>query len=384
MIYFSINSDYHYLLFLNVIDNLKIPSNNITFIVQKCSRNRRVLSSKYKCIFVEGHPASGGGKMISFKNFSHLILLKKIFTFTKEDTIIIPTEYELNNHIYALMMKKDGGKVILFDEGIGTYFNNSPIHDDINRKFAVKWKIVKYRLYLLNLGARGSTVSKGWAGYFFKMDDKLIDCFYSSHLLPIARKIPRIDYKHFNITKRVDLNNEYALFCTTDFSCFGLREEEKLLSVRTIEYLKKSFSNVFVKIHPGEYTSNSELLNFYKEFCRSQSIDIISNTLSLEEAIIKNKTKYVIASMSTSLFDAAMLGCEPIFTYHLLPNLDSFKVCDYALKSLGYNYITAIEDINCEYKSNLKNLSSNRELSEVMQLDIKTTRLHKINTKGKK
>lgn len=374
MIYFSINSDYHYLLFLNVIDNLKIPSNNITFIVHKCPRNKRVLSTKYKCVFVEGHPVSGGERMISFKNFSHLILLKKTFTFTKEDTLIIPQDFELNTHIYALMMKKVGGKVILFDECISFYFYNSPIHKDINKKLAVKWKIVKYRLYMLSLGLRGSTASMGHEGYFFKMDDKLIDCFYSSHLLPMARKIPRIDYKHFNMTKRVDLNlnNEHALFCTANFSCFGLREEEKLLSVRAIKHLKKTFSNVFVKIHPAEYARNSELLNFYKGFCRNQSIDIISNTLSLEEAIIRNKTKYIIASMSTSLFDAAMLGCEPIFLYHLLPNIDSFKVYNHVLKSLGYNYITAIEDINCEYKSNLKNFSSDRELSEAMRVDIKT------------
>ena len=368
MIYFSVNSDKHFLFFSRVIDEFGIPRDKIRFIVQENPRNNRVMSSSYQRVTLPGHPFGGGKGKFNPGNLTHLRLVRKSLSFSKDDVLMIPTEYELNNHIYASMMKSAGGRVYFFDEGIGTYFDNSPFHRRMNKKPLVLLKRLFAYVFFQVIGLKGSNAVKAQEGYYFRIDDKRIDMFYSSHKLSVDRSFKMTEYRHFNASKRIDMDRDAFMFCTSDFACYGLREEEKELAVKTLKHAKKRFCKVYVKIHPAEYAKNSELLAFYKKFCQDNDLAIVGNDESFEESILKRRPWAVAASMSTSLFDAALLGCEPVFTYHLLPKIKSFGVYDFTMKSLAYNYIKSLEDISPEYKSNITDFTYDKPLAEVLEI----------------
>lgn len=368
MIYFSINSDKHFLFFSQVIDHLGIKPDQVMYIVHENPRNERFRSSEYRCVIPRGHPFSAGKGKFNSENLSQVGLLKKSIHFAKEDILMIPTEYELNNHIYADMMKSAGGKVYFFDEGIGTYFDNSPFHRDLNKSPRSIIKRFLSSLFFRGIGIKGSEAVEYHEGTYFRIDDSKIDTFFSSHTLPLDRSFKITQYVHFNALNKINLNRKDFFFCTSDFDIWGLRKKEKDLAAKTILQAKKVFDTVYVKIHPREYSKNTELLVFYENFCIENDLELVGKDESLEEALLKRRPGVVASSMSTSLFDAALLGCEPVFTYHLLPEIKNFGVYDYTLKSLGYNYIKSLEDISPEYKSNIVAFTSDKPLKEVLRI----------------
>ena len=350
MIYISIDNNYHFEQASKLIHKLDLTRSEFVIIKHNSIRNTNIDETDLEVVRLDGHPLSDG---MSFKNiFAYLrvyqkaLRIKSILRFAKNDVLIIFTEYQLNNAIYAKEIKKAGGCVYLFDEGIGFYFNNSFLHKNSN---PLKHFIFKYIFFLIGLPVVSKNAQEG---IVFSIKDCFIDKVFLRMNIPINRNVPvnaspitDFEDKNFD-SKRI------VIFFAANFDCFKLKKEEMDLASKTITHLLGAFSKVFIKIHPSDYHAKNDVFDFYNSF-NDEKLRLIDNSIDAVKAIELFKPEIVVGSMSTVLFDALSKGVEPVFTYHLLPHVKNFQVYTYTLANLGYNFIKSIDEISSEYKSGI-------------------------------
>lgn len=376
MIYFSIDNDHHASLAISLIARYKIPHSSVTFISHISPRNRIIGLSEYNSHSIKGHPLCAG---LSYKNpkiywlsFFHQLKIKGIFRFKPDDILVITTEYELNNAIFAKQVRNIGGRVYIYDEGIGFYFNNSPYHDH-QIKLIDRFYLLLYTLAFKILGIP-AYAKKGQEGRMFVcIKDVLIDKIYSSMNLPVNRKIPIDGYRNLlRLTPKFGkFNHNVAIIFSSNFECFNLKAEEMQLAALAIEQMAKNFSRVYIKVHPSDYIAQNDVFFFYASL-KYKNVKLLDNSLTAVQAINKYHPAIVVGSMSTSLFDAMLLGCQPIFLFHLLPKIENFGVYNFTLNNLNYNFITSISDISTNYdcKVDTAKLVYENELPDHLRVEI--------------
>lgn len=354
MIYISIDNDYHASLALLLVNCYNIPLVEVKIISHISPRNTILSDSGLNFQLVEAHPLCAGN---SFKNpftyiksIFHQLRIKRLFNFTSSDILIVTTEYELNNALFAKEIRRSGGKSYIFDEGIGFYFNNSPYHNTLTKK------IDKIYLSLYNAAFKlmgiPAYAKKGQEGRMFAcISDVLINKIYSSMNLPISRQIPINGYRSM-LNSAADcrqLNPEIAIIFSSNFECFDLKEEEMHLAELAIERMASTFSEVYIKVHPSDCIAQNDVFNFYKSL-KYKNVRLVDNSLTAVQAINNYRPAVVVGTMSTSLFDAMFLGCQPIFLFHLLPKIPEFGVYKFTLDNLSYQFISSLSDISPSYQ----------------------------------
>jgi hypothetical protein len=356
MIYISVDNNYHGTLALSLIQKYHLNSDDVVFISNVSPRNTIIPESQFRVKVVDGHPLSNGSgykKPSSYiRSILHQLKLTSMFSFTEKDILLVITEYQLNNAILAKEVKKAGGRVYLFDEGIGFYFNNSPYHNGRS--------MLKDRLFLLlynsaykALGIQAYT-KKGHEGKMYVcIKDTNIDRIYSSMRLQIDRNLKVSGYSNMLFSENKK-NENMVMFFATNFSCFRLEEEELVLAGEVVKQLAKEFSEVYIKIHPSDWIADNKICWFYKKLIDTlPNLRLLDNSLTGNEAIKLYRPRVVVGTMSTALFDALILGCQPIFLFHLLPNVTEFGVYKFTLEKIGYKFITALSDISRTYECNV-------------------------------
>jgi hypothetical protein len=360
MIYISIDNDHQGELALSLIRKYEFASEDITFISHISKRNVTIPASDFKIKTIAGHPLSSGSgyknPMSYVRAISHHRLLDRILKFNNDDILIIITEYQINNALLAKKMKHTGGKVYLFDEGIGFYFNNSPFHLS-HTSFIDHIFLFAYNLAFKSLNIP-AYAKKGFEGKMYvRIRDKYIDFICSRMRLPIDRTAPVIGYRNFLTSELADLpkkNNE-AIFFANNLESFGLEKEELIISQKALIKMAKTFSKVYLKIHPSDWVARNKVYHFYIQIIvEHKNIELIDNSISGNDAIRKIRPKIVVGAMGAVMFDAFFFHCQPIFLFHLLPSVKSFGVCEFTLKNLGYHYIETIEQITPNYFSNVE------------------------------
>lgn len=352
MIYISIDNDYHFEQASSLVNKLNLRREQVKIISHHSPRNNNVKEADFEVILVKGHPLSDGmsfRKLAShLKSHLHILDLNQVIDFKGNDILIIFTEYQLNNAVLAKKMKMAGGKVYLFDEGIGFYFNNSTHH---KKSLSFKKLIFKFILYFHGIPVLPKNAHEG---VIFSIKDVLIDKIYLRALIPINRNVP-IEISPLSDVRRSRLSSEHetaAFFVATNFDCFGLKKEEMELARKVINHLTKVFSKVYIKIHPSDYFSKNDVYDFYLSF-NSKNLQVVDNSINAIKVIELYNPRVVVGSMSTVLFDAISEGAEAIFTYHLLPYVENFGVYTHTLVSLSYNFVKSIDEITPEYKSGI-------------------------------
>jgi O-antigen/teichoic acid export membrane protein len=381
MIYISIDNDYHASLALSIIEDCQIPLAEVKFISTISVRNTIIGTSGFNFQSVEGHPLSAGNyyknPLTYVKSIAHQFKIKNLFNFTRNDLLIIITEYQLNNALFAEEMRQAGGRSYMFDEGIGFYFNNSPYH-----KSKVK-RIDRFYLALYNSAFKLMRIPayarKGQEGRMFAcIKDTLVDRIYSSMNFPISRKIQIENYRSVmkSVTNSSELKQEVAIFFATNFESFNLEKEEMHLAAQAIEQMSNQFSEVYIKIHPSDYFSKNAAFDFYTSL-QYDNVKLIDNSLSAIQAINIYRPAVVAGSMSSTLFDALLLGCQPVFLFHLLPAIINFGVFKFTLSNLNYNFISSISEITPSYvcKVDADNLQNKGDLSGHLHNQFNTTQL---------
>ncbi len=349
MIYISVDNDFHTEIAINYINNFKVDKKDITFISNKSNRNSAVYSLGFFVIQIPGHPFSIG---TGFKNLLTYIrtikqhfLLKKIFNFKPDDILLILTEYQINNAYLAKIMKKSGGQIFLLDEGIGFYLNNHYFHEKnitIEDKFFLLIFNLIFLIFLLPIKAK-----KGQEGRMFvTIHDNLINKFFSSLQINVERKIKTVQYKRIHKIKKnkQKKNNKTAVYLASNFECYGLKNEEKEIARKAINYLAATFDKVYIKVHPQDASLKNDLFLFYSSL-KKKNIHIISNSLTSNQAINKINPSLIVGTFSSSLVDAFISGYNVIFLYQLLPKIKELELCSLILNDFNYIKIATISDI---------------------------------------
>lgn len=360
MLYISVDNDQHTYLALSIIKRLNVETKDITFISHNSPRNNYLDSTDYKKVKQDGHPLSDGSgfKKIStyLRTYKHHKNLKEQFQFTKNDVLLIITEYQINNAIFAKQMKKAGGKVYIFDEGVGFYFNNC-LFFKTNKDLKSSLLLLAYNFCLI-IANVPAVAKKGLESRMhITIKDNFIDAIYSSMKIAIDRKCTIRGYQHFLIPHddQGQKKKDVALFFANNLDSFHVKKEEMLVSEQIIINLCKTFSKVYIKIHPFDWTTKSDLYYLYINLAaKFENAEMIDNSIVGNEAIMRTKPSIVVGSMGAAIFDAFFFECQPVFFYHLLPPVKEFEVCTSILNSINYNFINSIDEINPNYSSGVK------------------------------
>jgi hypothetical protein len=355
MIYISVDNDHHGGLAISLIKKYGFPADEIMFISHISRRNNTIPASNYRLHVVAGHPLSGGSgyktPLSYIKSFIHQRKLRQVFQFVPDDVLVIITEYQINNALLARSMKQAGGTVLLFDEGIGFYFNNSPFQ---NRHTTA---LSRLYLRLYNLAFRVLNIpaiaKKGFEGRMHvRIKDELIDRIYSRMRLPIDRTSTIRGYRNLlaSDAAQESKKRDTAVFFANNLTCFGVQDQEIRLSEDAIRIMAGRFSKVYLKIHPADVAEENDIFRFYTKLARKfGNVQIVQIAMTANEAIEQLRPGVVVGSLGASMFDAFFFGCQPVFLFHLLPAVEEFEVCKYTLDSIGYRYIDRLDEIGPDY-----------------------------------
>jgi hypothetical protein len=357
MIYISVDNDHHANLALQIIDKFDLPKSEIIFISHRSKRNEFIPKSSFKKIEVSGHPLSNGH---SYRNplsylysVIHQVRLRKLFNFSKTDTLIVLTEYQLNNSIFSRQMTNVGGSVYLFDEGIAFYFNNSHFHKTrVSGSDAVLLALYNFALTVMGIP---SIAKKGFEDRMYvQIKERYISRIYSRINLPTTRDHSVWGYRNVLVEQyaRRPKDTDTAIFFATNLSTYGLGVQERRLAEKALRRMSSVFKNVYLKVHPSDYVEFNEVFEFYRSLAAQVSnIELIDNSITGNQAIEKFNPAVVVGTIGASLFDAFLYGCQPIFLFSLLPEVHEFEICRYTLDQLNYRYIDDLSEIKSTYDS---------------------------------
>ena len=304
-----------------------------------------------------GHPLSSGS---GYKNplsyiraFFHQRWLSSVFQFHAGDILIIITEYQLNNALFARDVKLAGGKVYLFDEGIGFYFNNSPFHETRTGVLA-RIFLQAYNLAFASLGIP-AYARKGFEGRMYvRIREAFINAIYSRMRLPIDRPAQIRGYRNFLASEQSLIAKDAgaAIFFANNLEPFGLKFEELQISGKALRQMAAVFSVVHLKIHPADWVAKNDVYEFFTGIAGEYAnVVLVDNAMTGNEALERIRPAVVVGSLGAAMFDAFFFGCQPVFLFQLLPPIIDFEICAYTLDSLGYNYIQSVEQIRPGYVS---------------------------------
>ena len=355
MIYISIDNDHQGGLALALIRRYQLDASQVIFISVTSSRNNIVPQSGFATIPVRCHPLCDGSSyknpLTYLRSIDHQRVLNRTVEFQTGDVLIVTTEYQINNALLAQNAKRAGGKVYLYDEGIGFYFNNTPLR---RKKTGFQEYIYlglhNFAFWILGIPAYAKKGFEG--GMHVRIKDDLIDRIYSRMRLPIDRSSVICGYRNL-LASEAALESKVrdtAIFFANNLTCFGVQNQEVKLSENALHLMASRFSKVYLKIHPADVAEGNEVFDFYAALAEKFSnIQLVETAITANEAIEQLRPHVVVGSLGASLFDAFFFGCQPIFFFHLLPEVEEFEVCKVTLDGIGYTYIKNLDEISPDY-----------------------------------
>jgi hypothetical protein len=273
---------------------------------------------------------------------------KELFV-SRNDVLLVYTEYDLVNQYIIEKFKKGGAKVYLLEDGAATAY----LFMSAKAKTSIKNHIKKWVLKLL-YGFFNTRLLFDGNSTFPLLKDCCIDgvCFY---LKPaeIIRGIKVYQIRN-NIPKMDSLNTRCAIFlnqgmCPT-YENFDVYV--KCLN-NILRQLSESFDKFYFKFHPRESVDEISRIRGIVE--KNNGI-IIDSKGAIEDIIAEYKPKYAASFFSSSLTNLSFMGIEPMFLHRFITdykNKQALAHFDNYLNSLGYNFISSLEEINANYESGI-------------------------------
>lgn len=274
-----------------------------------------------------------------------------------DDVLFMYTEFELLNQIIALRFKRAGARVYLIEDGgVGSYI---PLSLPGGETLSIKEWVVALMSRTLP-GLNRTRFHKLNGVVFPWLPDSELDgvCLYRP--LKIVRQIPvhvlqRTDAEEVNRkTGRVVFLNE----CMYD----NYQSEEQYMAglLQLLSLLLQGFDEVLFKFHPRETVVWRERIRTLLGE-RLPKVIFIDNDRAMESLIKEFRPEVIASYFSTVLLNLEGSSIEPMFLYHLLPELSSQKVFSQLTSLLvqwRYRFVCADVPAQSGYSSGLCQLRS--------------------------
>jgi hypothetical protein len=299
-----------------------------------------------------------------YRNYKKIRAVKNILKPDKVDILLANSEEELMNQVVIKIFREKKAKVFLYEGGMGNYisFNmNSEV-------LSTKEIFLMYSIRFI-LGIKGYLLLKNKGHFVPRMSDK----YFAGVLFFLPHKIKR-NIQVFHIKKLVEnnklsLNENNTIFLTQPMYRSYFSIEEYIHNIDfVLSKLTKSFSKVYIKPHPEEIIDGI-IPEFERIALKYSNVYIINSSEIIERIINDYDVKFAVSYFSTSLLNLLYYRVEPVFIFHLLPEINDnvSKEIFLYLKSISYLFPRNFEDINSRYRSGLRELiQSGQHISEIL------------------
>ncbi len=280
-------------------------------------------------------------------------LLRVRLRITDQDVLFIYTEFEPFNNLIALQFKKCKSRVYLIEDGgFATYL---PFCGDVEERLSLKEKLREVIIRLCP-GLAKLRFKKQNGDILPWLSDQYFDgvCLYRE--LSINRDIQIINLK-LGASSHLNCIPNSALFLNEDLYVRDQSMVDYINGLRSLlKALFSGFNTVYFKYHPRE----SNLLRAHiqkKVLSQFPGLVIIEDNSSIEEIIDKYNPEVVASYFSAALLSLYERGVQPLYMYHLVPDLREkkyFQLVSLILDQWGYTFASDFSSVKSGYKSNLK------------------------------
>lgn len=271
---------------------------------------------------------------------------------TKNDVCFLYTEYELLNQYIVMRFKKAGARVFLIEDGgLATYLPFRILDSELLT--AREW--VKQQIFRMLPGLSGLRLHKINGHILSWMPDSFLDgvCFYRP--LAIARNIPTILLRR-QPQPRIEGIQGRVVFLNEPMYIAYQNEEEYLIGLnQIIKSLCGDFDTVLFKFHPRETIEWRSRIR-QRVLSNFPGVKIIEDNAGIEEVIDQYYPSVAASYFSAGLLNLLDRGVEPLYLYHLIPDLNQQPICREAtsvLHELGYTFVHNFSDVSANYQSGL-------------------------------
>ena len=364
MIYFLINNNYQYYdLKLHLLD---ISKQDVSLIIVPYTLDDSKIAG-FGSIY--RYPRASKPRLSAqVRNYlRQRKLVEKEIQPSRSDVLFFYTEYDLLNQHIVTHFKRNGAKVYLIEDGgLATYLPFRMMDaDPLSAREKVKQWLYRslpslhtLRLHKLN-------------GHTFPwMADKLIDgvCLYRP--VSIRRDIPTILVRRAVQQSQIIpirsmvifLNEQMYYYQTPDAYLAGLQ--------KIMDGLCCGFDTVYFKFHPREDAAWRSRIT-HDVLDRFQKLKVIEDDSGIEDVIELYHPSVAASYFSAGLLNLLDRGVEPLYLYHLLPDISSQPICIEAttvLRELGYNFIHEISGATSGFQSGLMSRSYEADAISLTEL----------------
>lgn len=296
--------------------------------------------------------------------------MRAVLPVTTEDKLILFTEFELLNHMVAVVFKERGASVFLIEDGgVGSYI---PFTLKKSAPFGLKDQIRGVSIRAIP-GLRRTHFAKFDGIVFPMLEDSYVDSVFLYRPVTINRKISvsviarPLMHGLERYAGRVVFLNQPLYSEHIQSNADYINGLEKILTALCVGY-----SEVIFKFHPREpLAARGRIIN--QILSSFPKLRILEDNQPLEEILADLRPEAVASYNSTPLLNLAGSGVQPLFLYHLLPDLrkrPSFDTLQTLLELWEYHFPTDWSEVASGYHAGTKfhNVASGIPLAAALKL----------------
>lgn len=338
MIYFLVNNDYQYLEAERLARELHAAGRRTALIAIPHTLTRTLDPALFDSIISLPTPAHLSWPRAWLRYLGARSRVRRVVPAAAGDILLLFTEYELLNQLAARVFKERGGAAYLIEDGgVGTYI---PL--TLKRPQPYTWKNRLLQATMRAIPGLGGTRFTKFDGILFPMmDDRHLDgvCLYRP--MRITRRVPVRVISRPRLPP-VPIHPGRVVFLNQPLYSEHIQNESDYADGlrRILGALCAGYPDVLFKFHPREPAAARERItrDILDAF---PGVQVVANNQPFEVMLADLCPEAVASYNSTPLLNLTGTGVQPLFVYHLLPDLrqaPSFDAMHTLLEAWGYQF----------------------------------------------
>ena len=349
IIYFLVNNDYQYLEAKRLACELRTAGRSTALIAVPHTLTSELDSVLFDPIITLITPAHLPWRRAWLRYLGARSRLRAELPVTSEDTLLLFTEFELLNQLAAITFKeRDASAYLIEDGGVGTYI---PL--TLKQHEPYNWKNRLLQASMRAIPGLSRTRFTKFDGILFPMlDDRYLDGIYLYRRMNISRGVP------VSLLTRPSLHPVQTLpsrvvFLNQPLYSEHIQTEADYVSglLQILGALCAGFREVLFKFHPREPVEarariKSQILDAFP------ALRVVEGNQPFEALLADLRPEAVASYNSTPLLNLTGTGVQPLFVYHLLPDLrraPSFDAMHALLEAWGYRFAADWSEVSSGY-----------------------------------